>query len=352
MPDNKTAAGFEPDVVIVGSGAGGGMAAYVLTKAGIKTLILEAGRDYDPVSGKRHAEMEPRGAAARQLHPRQAFRLLRRHREWRLDGAGRALHHARRVRPSAGGGRACWAGAPIIGAAIRRASGPTTSSRRAATGWAWTGRFPMTKSRPSTTAPKSWSASSAPMSGWRTIPNSSPGVLQPAPKPRITELMIQAAADDLGIPCVPSRYAVLTRDIDHPACAAPGLFQCLAMRARLRHRRGVPDHHLAAAHGDGHRQAAHHHQRHGDAASSPTHAARRRAWNISTRTAHRISSRARVVVLAASACETAKILLNSAAEASQGLANSSGEVGRNLMDTTGTNVTRPYPGAGRPPALQ
>src|SRR4051812_18313710 len=52
MPKHKAAPGkqFEPDVVIVGSGAGGGMAAYVLTKAGIKTLILDAGRDYDPVS--------------------------------------------------------------------------------------------------------------------------------------------------------------------------------------------------------------------------------------------------------------------------------------------------------------
>jgi len=52
MSKSKAAAkgSFEPDVVIVGSGAGGGMAAYVLTRAGIKTLILEAGRDYDPVA--------------------------------------------------------------------------------------------------------------------------------------------------------------------------------------------------------------------------------------------------------------------------------------------------------------
>ena len=36
------------DVVVVGSGAGGAMAAYTLTKEGKKVLMLEAGRDYDP----------------------------------------------------------------------------------------------------------------------------------------------------------------------------------------------------------------------------------------------------------------------------------------------------------------
>src|SRR3954465_15538381 len=38
------------DVVIVGSGAGGGQAAYTLTLAGLKCCLLEAGRSYDPVA--------------------------------------------------------------------------------------------------------------------------------------------------------------------------------------------------------------------------------------------------------------------------------------------------------------
>ena len=36
------------DAVIVGSGAGGGMAAWVLASKGLQVLMLEAGRDYNP----------------------------------------------------------------------------------------------------------------------------------------------------------------------------------------------------------------------------------------------------------------------------------------------------------------
>ena len=36
------------DAVIVGSGAGGGMAAYVISKAGLKVCLLEAGGMFDP----------------------------------------------------------------------------------------------------------------------------------------------------------------------------------------------------------------------------------------------------------------------------------------------------------------
>jgi len=36
------------DVVIVGSGAGGGQMAYTLAMEGVKALVLEAGRMFDP----------------------------------------------------------------------------------------------------------------------------------------------------------------------------------------------------------------------------------------------------------------------------------------------------------------
>ena len=47
---SPAAAKKEYDVVIVGSGAGGGQSAYTLTLAGLKCVMLEAGRSYDPVN--------------------------------------------------------------------------------------------------------------------------------------------------------------------------------------------------------------------------------------------------------------------------------------------------------------
>ena len=42
--------GHDYEVIVVGSGAGGGMAAHTLTSRGVRVLMLEAGRDYDPVT--------------------------------------------------------------------------------------------------------------------------------------------------------------------------------------------------------------------------------------------------------------------------------------------------------------
>ena len=48
--DAQAAAKTDYDVIVVGSGAGGGQTAYTLTMGGARVLMLEAGRNYDPVA--------------------------------------------------------------------------------------------------------------------------------------------------------------------------------------------------------------------------------------------------------------------------------------------------------------
>ena len=71
---------------------------------------------------------------------------------------------------------------------------------------------------------------------------------------------------------------------------------------------------------------------------------------IDKRTMTEQAINADVVILAASACESARILLNSkSGRYPTGLANSSGQVGRNLMDSTGASLSALIPALkGRP----
>ena len=60
------------DAVIVGSGAGGGMAAYILANAGLKVCIVEAGFYYDPdknITQLKNPWDSPRRGASTKLRP-------------------------------------------------------------------------------------------------------------------------------------------------------------------------------------------------------------------------------------------------------------------------------------------
>ena len=59
----------EYDVCIVGSGAGGGMAAYQLANAGVKVALVEAGPFFDPAKPEYQTQLKwpwqsPRSPAA------------------------------------------------------------------------------------------------------------------------------------------------------------------------------------------------------------------------------------------------------------------------------------------------
>src|SRR5690606_36028590 len=65
---------------------------------------------------------------------------------------------------------------------------------------------------------------------------------------------------------------------------------------------------------------------------------------IDKKTGKDAQAEGRTVVLAASSCETARLLLNSKSAAfPDGLANSSGQVGRNLLDTVGAAMGAQFP---------
>ena len=62
------------DVCIVGSGAGGGMAAKILTEAGLKVALIEAGPDYDPANKEQQTQLKwPYESPRRGANTNRAF---------------------------------------------------------------------------------------------------------------------------------------------------------------------------------------------------------------------------------------------------------------------------------------
>jgi choline dehydrogenase-like flavoprotein len=166
------------------------------------------------------------------------------------------------------------------------------------------------------------------------------GEFLPAPKPRCYELMVKQASDRLGVTCIPSRLSILTKPINgRAACHFCG--QC-GRGCRVNANFSSPGVLIAPALKTGrltlvtNAMAREVTVGRDGLATGVTYVDKGADGNGPGVDRH---VRARVVVLAASALETARLLLNSrSSQFPDGLANSSGTVGRYITDTTGTDV--------------
>ena len=224
------------------------------------------------------------------------------------------------------------AAAPTIGAASPCALLPSTSPPARATASATIGPSPIRTSLPTTTKSNPTSAFSAPKKMSPALPTVFFFLLPSRAAPR---LLIKKACDRLNIICIPARLAILTRPLNGRApchycgqcgrgCTTASNFsssQVLIPPAMKTGRltmitgamaRGVVMGKDGKAEGVSYIDKA-------------------------TRAEKRINARA--VVLAASACESARLLLNSRSpQFPDGLANSSGTVGQYLTDSVGSEV--------------
>jgi choline dehydrogenase-like flavoprotein len=161
------------------------------------------------------------------------------------------------------------------------------------------------------------------------------GKFQPPPKPRCYELLVKKASDKLGVLCIPSRLSIITKPLNgRQACHYCG--QCnrgCTVKANF----SSPDVLIAPARATGRLTLIANAMAREVTVGSDGLATG--VSYIAKTTGEDRHVRARVVVLAASACESARILLNSqSSKFPQGLANSSGTVGKYLTDTTGTSL--------------
>jgi choline dehydrogenase-like flavoprotein len=333
------------EVVVIGSGAGGGTVTKVLADLGVNVTLLEAGSMLDPAKDfKEHMwpyQVPHRGSGeggASYFGRGRPFGWFSAHAGgWDLEGEPYT---------SAEGSRFMWFRSRIVG-------GRTNHYGRISLRFADYDFKPYTRDGIGTDWPiayediapyydkvETFIGVTGSNEGIRSAPD---GVFQTCPPPRVHEVLIKKASDKLNIPCIPMRLAVITKPTNgRPACHYCG--QC---------GRGC----ITASNYSSSQVQIFPALKTGRVKLITNAMARELitddTGNVTavsyidkiTRSEQQI--RCRTVVVAASCCESTRLLLNSRSPRhSKGLANSSGHLGRHLTDSVGFSL------GGQIPALE
>ena len=316
------------DVVIIGSGAGGGMAGYVLANAGIKVLMLEAGPFFDPAMDSQQLKWSyesPRrgGNATRPMGDFDAS-----YGGWKLDGEPYTQKD---------GSDFQWFRSRMLGgrtnhwARISLRMGPKDFKCKTNYGVGDDWPIDYTEIKPYYDKVDRLIGVYGSMEGLENDPD---GIFLPPPKPRLNELFVKKAVTGLGIKVIAGRGSVLTEALpgntDRKACFYCGqcnrsckiygdfsASSCLVIPAiKTGNLTVVTDAVVREILTDDE-----------GLASGISYVGRLDLQEYQIK--------AKTVILAASTCESARILLNSkSARFPNGLANGSNAVGKYLHDST------------------
>ena len=318
------------DVCIVGSGAGGGTAAYVLTKVGANVVMLEAGQWWDSAKDSKMMawpyDSPRRGAKTREREFGEFDGCIG---SWTIDGEPYT---------TAPNERFDWYRARMLGGRtnhwgrISLRFGPDDFKHKSLDGlgddWPWG----YDEIKPYYDELDKFVGLFGTVEGLHNDPD---GIFLPPPKPRCYELLIKKAADELKITCIPSRLSILTRPLNGRAachycgqcgrgCATHSNFSSTSVFLPPALATGK----LKIVTGAMAREVL-----------TDTSGLATGVSYVNTADGQEYTVRAKAVVLAASACESARLMLNSRSPRHpNGLSNSSGQLGKNLTDSTGLSV--------------
>jgi len=323
----------EYDAIVVGSGAGGGMSAFIMANAGMRIAVVEAGPYFDPKDPSTMTQMKwPWESPRRGASTNRAFGDFDMSwGDWEVEGEPYTKEP---------GTEFMWWRSRMLGgrtnhwARISLRFGPTDFKHKDVDGLGENWPISYEEVKPYYDRLDKMVGVFGTNEG---LPNDPDGFFLPPPKPRLHELYYTKGAKKSGIPVYPARLSVLTKRINQErgvcfycgqcnrSCNAYADFSAGSVFIFPAQKSGQVDLYTNSM------------------VKNITTDDEGLATGVSYINKDDLKEyklKSRSVVLGASACSSARILLNSKSrQHPNGLGNSSDTLGRYLHDSTGANLT-------------